>query len=42
VGARYPAFDVTPERLVTAVITERGVVRRPYDDGLQELAGEAR
>jgi methylthioribose-1-phosphate isomerase len=24
-----PAFDVTPARLVTALITERGVVRRP-------------
>jgi methylthioribose-1-phosphate isomerase len=41
VGARYPAFDVTPERLVTAIITERGVVRRPYDEGLRSLAAEA-
>ncbi|HSM91661.1 MAG TPA: S-methyl-5-thioribose-1-phosphate isomerase [Anaeromyxobacteraceae bacterium] len=38
VSARYPAFDVTPERLVTAIVTERGVVRRPYDDGLRALA----
>ena len=42
VSARYPAFDVTPERLVTALITERGVVRRPYDDGLQALADPAK
>jgi methylthioribose-1-phosphate isomerase len=26
VGARHPAFDVTPARLVTAIITERGAV----------------
>jgi methylthioribose-1-phosphate isomerase len=24
VGARHPAFDVTPARLVTKIITERG------------------
>ena len=39
VPARYPAFDVTPEALVTAIVTERGVVRRPYDEGLRALAG---
>jgi methylthioribose-1-phosphate isomerase len=26
-----PAFDVTPAALITAIITERGVVRPPYD-----------
>jgi len=39
VPARYPAFDVTPAGLVTALVTERGVVRRPFDEGLQALAG---
>ena len=29
--ARNPAFDVTPAGLVSAIITERGVVRPPYD-----------
>jgi methylthioribose-1-phosphate isomerase len=38
VSARYPAFDVTPADLVTALITERGVVRRPYDGGLRALS----
>jgi len=38
VHARYPAFDVTPSALVGAIITERGVVRRPYDEGLRALA----
>ena len=31
-----PAFDVTPHELLTAVITERGVLRPPFD---RELAG---
>jgi methylthioribose-1-phosphate isomerase len=34
VTAAHPAFDVTPARLVTAIITERGVVRSPYEEGL--------
>lgn len=29
VGARNPAFDVTPAALVTALVTEKGVVREP-------------
>ena len=28
--ARNPAFDVTPARLITAIVTERGVFRPPY------------
>jgi methylthioribose-1-phosphate isomerase len=38
VTARYPAFDVTPAALVTAIITERGVVRAPHAAGLAALA----
>jgi methylthioribose-1-phosphate isomerase len=38
VRARYPAFDVTPAPLVTAIITERGVVRAPYVEGLRAIA----
>ena len=30
-----PAFDVTPHDLVTAIITERGVVTPPYEPGLR-------
>jgi methylthioribose-1-phosphate isomerase len=33
---RNPAFDVTPARFVTAIITERGVWRAPYEHSLQE------
>ncbi|MBI2955579.1 MAG: S-methyl-5-thioribose-1-phosphate isomerase, partial [Chloroflexi bacterium] len=32
--AAHPAFDVTPARYVTAIITENGVVRPPYDFNL--------
>jgi methylthioribose-1-phosphate isomerase len=38
VPARYPAFDVTPAELITAIITDRGVVRAPYGEGLGALA----
>jgi methylthioribose-1-phosphate isomerase len=38
VPARYPAFDVTPAALVTAIVTERGVVRMPHAEGLRALA----
>jgi methylthioribose-1-phosphate isomerase len=31
VAVRHPAFDVTPARLITAIITERGVFRAPYE-----------
>jgi methylthioribose-1-phosphate isomerase len=30
-----PAFDVTPNDLVSAIITEHGVARAPYDEALQ-------
>jgi methylthioribose-1-phosphate isomerase len=31
-----PAFDVTPARLVTAIVTERGVLRPPYSASLKK------
>jgi methylthioribose-1-phosphate isomerase len=34
-----PAFDVTPAELVTAIITERGVVKPPYGPGLRRAVG---
>ena len=37
IEARHPAFDVTPHRYVTAVITERGVARVPYTESLKAL-----
>lgn len=43
VGIENPAFDVTPAKYVTAIITERGVLRAPYAESLTELeASETR
>ena len=35
---RNPAFDVTPNRYVTAIITEKGVARAPFGESLKRLA----
>jgi methylthioribose-1-phosphate isomerase len=32
-----PAFDVTPNEYVTAIITEKGIVRASYEEGLRQL-----
>ncbi len=37
VGICNPAFDVTPAKYVTAIITERGVLRAPYIDSLKQI-----
>jgi len=37
VPARHPAFDVTPNRYVTAIITERGIAGAPYTESLSAL-----
>lgn len=36
-----PAFDVTPPELVTAIITERGVIRPPFAKGLADVVAAA-
>ena len=36
-----PAFDVTPNRYVTAIITERGVARAPFTESLASFSGWA-
>lgn len=42
VTAANPSFDVTPNALITAIITERGVVRPPFEEGLRRVvAGDA-
>jgi methylthioribose-1-phosphate isomerase len=37
VGICNPAFDVTPAKYITAIITERGVMRAPYSESLREM-----
>jgi methylthioribose-1-phosphate isomerase len=39
VKAANPAFDVTPHQYITAIITEKGVVREPYLSKLKKLLG---
>lgn len=36
-----PAFDITPNRLVTAIVTEYGVVRPPYKENLRRVVEQA-
>ena len=40
IAVQNPAFDVTPARYVTAIISERGVARAPYEESLKRLAEE--
>jgi len=37
VGICNPAFDVTPAKYVTAIVTERGVLRGPYGETLRAV-----
>jgi methylthioribose-1-phosphate isomerase len=39
VSIANPAFDVTPAKYVTGIITERGVLRAPYAESLAAMAG---
>ena len=37
-----PAFDVTPHKYITTIITERGIIKEPYGGGIKELYNEVR
>jgi methylthioribose-1-phosphate isomerase len=37
VACYNPAFDVTDHTLITAIITEKGIVRPPFREGLATL-----
>jgi methylthioribose-1-phosphate isomerase len=39
ISVRHPAFDVTPARLITAIITDRGVLRPPYTSAIVAASG---
>jgi methylthioribose-1-phosphate isomerase len=41
VAAANRAFDVTPARLITAIVTERGILRPPYDETLRAVVMRA-
>jgi methylthioribose-1-phosphate isomerase len=36
VHALNPAFDVTPNQYVTAIVTEKGILRAPFGESLRE------
>src|SRR5580693_4622557 len=40
VAVENPAFDVTPAKYVTAIVTERGIARAPYGESLRGLAAQ--
>ncbi len=37
IGVQNPAFDVTPNEFIAAIITDKGVTRRPYIESLKKL-----
>jgi methylthioribose-1-phosphate isomerase len=41
VGIENPAFDVTPAKYITAIITERGVLRAPFGASIESVAAKA-
>jgi methylthioribose-1-phosphate isomerase len=40
IHVRHPAFDVTPARLITAIITDRGVLRAPYEEAIRTVCND--
>jgi methylthioribose-1-phosphate isomerase len=36
-NARNPAFDITPARLITAIVTENGIVYPPFEGNLKKV-----
>lgn len=40
ISVRNPAFDVTPHKLIAAIITDKGVVRPPFAETLRKLIEE--
>jgi methylthioribose-1-phosphate isomerase len=37
VAAANPAFDVTPHRYITAIVTDKGIVKKPYASGIKAI-----
>jgi len=37
ISVRHPAFDVTPASFITAIITDRGVLRAPYEEAIRSV-----
>jgi methylthioribose-1-phosphate isomerase len=41
VSVYNPSFDMTPSHLVTGIITEKGILRRPFCESIKKIYGEA-
>jgi len=39
VEAANPAFDVTPNRYINAIVTEGGIIRQPFGEGIKRIGG---
>ncbi len=39
IEAANPAFDVTPNRYITAIVTEGGIIRQPLGEGIKKIGG---
>ncbi len=37
IAAANPAFDVTPHKYISAIITEKGIIREPYGKGIKGI-----
>ena len=41
VSVANPAFDVTPHKYITAIVTERGIARSPYYEILRSMCAKS-
>jgi methylthioribose-1-phosphate isomerase len=41
IAVANPAFDITPAHLVTAIVTEQGVARPPFEEHLARIVAQA-
>lgn len=39
IEAIHPAFDVTPSNLISAIITEKGIIKKPYHKNIKKMMG---
>jgi len=37
IQVQNPAFDITPHKYITAIITENGIIREPYGEGIKKI-----
>jgi methylthioribose-1-phosphate isomerase len=41
VAAANPAFDITPHRYITAIVTDKGIAKKPYTYGIKAILRKA-